>query len=140
MLDNPASTMDQVVLPAPDGARNEVRQNRENYIRAGDRARAGPDPYFVGREREIAMFLQALELTAEEGGSAGKDEALLVQGPPGAGKTALLEECAALASQRPQSHSVARAAGRTVLCAWIDQGHRLGAWRARCQPPEPRPG
>lgn len=107
MLDNPASTMDQVVLPAPDGARNEVRQNRENYIRAGDRARAGPDSYFVGREREIAMFLQALELTAEEGGSAGKDEALLVQGPPGAGKTALLEECAALASQRP-NHTVLR--------------------------------
>ena len=99
--------MDQVVLPAPDRARNEVRQNRENYIRAGDRARKGPDPYFVGREREIAMFRQALELTAEEGGSAGKDETLLVQGPPGAGKTALLEECAALASRRP-NHTVLR--------------------------------
>ena len=89
------------------GARADVRQNREDYISAGDRARAGPDPYFVGRQPEIAMFLQALESTARPEGSAGKDETLLVQGAPGAGKTALMEECAALASQRP-GHTVLR--------------------------------
>jgi len=100
-----ALNMDQLALAKPETPvrSSEIRQNRENYIRAGDRARAGPDPYFVGRESEIAMFLQALELTAANNGngSAGKDETLLVQGPPGAGKTALLEECAALAAQRP---------------------------------------
>lgn len=108
--------MDQVVLPAPDRAPKEVRQNREDYIRAGDRARAGPDPYFVGREREIAIFLQALELTSEEGGSYGKDETLLVQGAPGAGKTALLEECAAMASRRP-NHTVLRVLPEEFLSA-----------------------
>ncbi len=86
---------------APAARSSEIRQNRENYIRSGDRARVGPDPYFVGRESEIAMFVQALELTAARAGSAGKAETLLIQGPPGAGKTALLEECAALAGQRP---------------------------------------
>lgn len=98
-----ALNMDHFALAAADspGGSSEVRQRRENYIRAGDRARAGPDPYFVGREGEIAMFLQALDLTAAGNGSFGKDETLLVQGPPGAGKTALLEECAALAAQRP---------------------------------------
>ena len=99
--------MDQVVLPPRDRVRTEVRQNREDYIRAGDRARAGPDPYFVGRGPEIAMFVQALESTALPDGGAGRDETLLVQGPPGAGKTALMEECAALASQRPH-HAVLR--------------------------------
>ena len=93
--------MDQVLSEALDMPISEVRRNRENYIRAGDRSKAGPDPYFVGRKRELATFLQALELTAEEGGSCGKDETLLFQGPPGAGKTALLEECAVLAAARP---------------------------------------
>ncbi len=98
--------MDQVVSEALDLPASEVRQNREDYIRAGDRARVGADPYFVGRERELAIFLQALELTAEEGGSCGKDETLVVQGPPGAGKTALLEECAVLVAARPNHVAV----------------------------------
>ena len=86
---------------------NQVRKNREDYILAGDRARARTDPYFVGRKLELAIFREALELTAEEGGSCGKDETLVVQGPPGAGKTALLEECAVLAAARP-NHVVVR--------------------------------
>ena len=99
--------MDQVLSEALDMPMSEVRQNRENYIRAGDRSKAGPDPYFVGRKRELATFLQALELTADEGGGCGKDETLLFQGPPGAGKTALLEECAVLVVARA-NHVVVR--------------------------------
>ena len=99
--------MDQVVLKAAGMPPDQVRQNREDYILAGDRARARPDPYFVGRKLELAIFREALELTSEEGGSCGKDETLVVQGPPGAGKTALLEECAVLAAARPD-HVVVR--------------------------------
>ena len=55
-------------------------------IDTGDR---GPAPFFHGRQHEISAF-QAAQTNARlsNGGSI-----FLVQGPPGAGKTALLHEC-----------------------------------------------
>lgn len=50
----------------------------------------GPAQYFHGRERILADFAH-IRRRSEENGSG---TILLIQGPPGAGKTALLDECA----------------------------------------------
>ena len=95
--------MDQVLSEALDMPMSEVRQNRENYIRAGDRSKA----ILSAGSESWRLFCKRWK-TAEEGGGCGKDETLLFQGPPGAGKTALLEECAVLAAARA-NHVVVRA-------------------------------
>ena len=56
----------------------------------------GPTPFFHGREREISSFDTVLDdARAKVGGSI-----FMVQGAPGAGKTALLHECAKRAAAR----------------------------------------
>ena len=63
----------------------------EQFIHGDDRQHSGPTPFFVGRRKELSSFLNALEF-AKQGDVKGKT--LVYQGAPGAGKTALLEECA----------------------------------------------
>ena len=80
----------EVVFPWPDSFDPGLSE-QEGW-------RKRPDLYSGAAMDQVLS--EALELTAEEGGGCGKDETLLFQGPPGAGKTALLEECAVLAAAR----------------------------------------
>lgn len=79
----------------------------DQFIHGDDRQHKGPTPFFAGRERELTSFLNALEF-ARQGDVKGKT--LVYQGAPGAGKTALLEECALQAekgqSEDPQSQGI----------------------------------
>ena len=68
----------------------------ERYLSDDDRQGEDRAPFFVGRERELASFRNALSFAAE-GRTKGKT--LVFQGAPGAGKTALMLECAELADQ-----------------------------------------
>lgn len=70
------------------------------FIQAEDRTEllaAGP-PFFSGREPELGVFRDMLD--GLEGGRLA-NATYLVQGPPGAGKTALMSQCMAEASTRP---------------------------------------
>ena len=95
----------------PSSAAAVREQRLDSYLRGVDRQlpmeRA---PYFVGRKAELASFKEALTATLEGGGMG---QTFICQGAPGAGKSALLEECAAMASQRQEAtrvpHIVARA-------------------------------
>ncbi len=51
----------------------------------------GPAKYFHGRKRELGMFRELLR--EAEGREGWSGTCVLVQGPPGVGKTALLAEC-----------------------------------------------
>ena len=68
----------------------------ERFLSDDDRQGEDRAPFFVGRERELASFQDALSFAAE-GRTKGKT--LVFQGAPGAGKTALMLECAGLADQ-----------------------------------------
>ena len=60
------------------------------YLGKGDRAKPGGRrgmPFFSGREREVALFRNVVNNIAQ--GDVG-DATIAVEGPPGAGKTALL--------------------------------------------------
>ena len=60
------------------------------YLGKGDRAKPGGRrgmPFFSGREREVALFRNVVNNIAQ--GDIG-DATIAVEGPPGAGKTALL--------------------------------------------------
>ena len=73
-------------------------------IDADDR---GPAIFFHGRYRELKDFQTALErASTEKGGTT-----FLVEGPPGAGKTALMHECAKLAfAEKWRVASISRSA------------------------------
>ena len=68
----------------------------EEFIQQDDRQDRGRPRFFVGRSKELAAFSNALKFV-RGGQTSGKTLAL--QGAPGAGKTALLRECAAIARQ-----------------------------------------
>ena len=74
----------------------------DQFIHGDDRQHKGPTPFFAGRERELNSFLNALEF-AKQGDVKGKT--LVYQGAPGAGKTALLEECALRATDSQPENS-----------------------------------
>ena len=69
----------------------------DSYLRGTDRSEGRRTPFFSGRKEELARFADALDFVAEEqvGG-----QTYLCQGAPGAGKSALAEECAALVVER----------------------------------------
>ncbi len=62
----------------------------ESWLRRADRAEAGREPFFRGRDAEFEVFRSALE-SLEEGIVGGGT--MVFQGAPGAGKSALMQEC-----------------------------------------------
>ena len=72
------------------------------FLRGTDRSEGRRTPFFSGRKRELARFADALDCVAEEqiGG-----QTYVCQGAPGAGKSALAEECAALVAERADGSS-----------------------------------
>ncbi len=82
----------------------------EQFVHGDDRQHTGPTPFFAGRERELRSFLNALEF-AKQGDVKGKT--LVYQGAPGAGKTALLEECASRATENGAEK--AQSPGKTIV-------------------------
>ena len=69
----------------------------DSYLRGTDRSEGRRTPFFSGRKEELTRFADALDFVAEEqvGG-----QTYVCQGAPGAGKSALAEECAALVAER----------------------------------------
>ena len=100
-----------LTYPSPD--RNKIfntiiaerRRNvdLEGFLRKGDRTPPGGSPFFAGRTEQLTSFAHALTETTEQG---GVDETFVCQGAPGAGKTAIAKECAALAARRSHDHVV----------------------------------
>ena len=64
----------------------------EDWLLRRDRADGYREPFFAGREAEFGAFREAAQGLAK--GFVG-GETLLFQGAPGAGKSALMQECAA---------------------------------------------
>jgi len=62
----------------------------QTWLRHTDRADSGREPFFFGRDDEYEVFRSALE-SLEEGVIGGGT--MIYQGPPGAGKSALMLEC-----------------------------------------------
>ena len=67
------------------------------FLKGTDRSEGRRTPFFSGRKQELARFVDALDLLAE--GQVG-GQTYVCQGAPGAGKSALAEECAALVAER----------------------------------------
>ena len=74
----------------------------DSFLRGTDRSEGRRTPFFSGRRQELARFADALDFVAEEqiGG-----QTYVCQGAPGAGKSALAEECAALVAERADGSS-----------------------------------
>ena len=85
----------------------------EAYFRDVDRQTEPRADFFVGRHQELASFSEALTATAETGGTG---QTFVCQGAPGAGKTALLRECAAEVAKREE------ATGRPHVAVPINTG------------------
>lgn len=86
----------------------------DKFIDAKDRSEfsaAGP-PFFSGRQRELDVFREVFG-ALERGKRA--NATCLVEGPPGAGKSALMEQCMMEASARPPTHD-----GRIWLPVFLD--------------------
>ena len=62
----------------------------EVWQKQTDRAEVGRDPIFSGRDAEYEVFRDAVENLRS--GRVG-DGTMIFQGAPGAGKTALMQEC-----------------------------------------------
>ena len=62
----------------------------EDWVRFSDRADNAREPFFVGRADEYATFADGARLL--RGGRVG-GETIIFQGAPGAGKSALMQEC-----------------------------------------------
>ena len=67
------------------------------FLKGTDRSEGKRTPFFSGRKTELARFTDALDLVTE--GQVG-GQTWICQGAPGAGKSALAEECAALVVER----------------------------------------
>ena len=67
--------------------------NERTFVGYRDRAKLVDDrgpPFFSGREHEINVFRRMLE---DVSGGIPADSTVVVEGPPGAGKTALMAQC-----------------------------------------------
>ena len=73
----------------------------------------GPAKHFRGRETILRTFRKEMRL-AEEGVEGKRGTIVLVQGPPDAGKTALLAECMKEARTRRRKWEVARTGGSAL--------------------------
>lgn len=75
----------------PFRTRSKRSDSRENVLRvADDVSDRGPAKYFHGRR----LILSAIEVKCRQASAQAGGTTFLIQGVPGAGKTALLEECA----------------------------------------------
>ena len=74
---------------------SEIMQKTEKHSSWTDPLDRGPAKYFHGRKEELRKFQERMEGAIQgQGGTI-----FLVQAPPGAGKTALVEECKKLADK-----------------------------------------
>ena len=74
-----------------ENAQDEIFDAHGNVKKARDRSGTStPQPFFSGREDPINMILAACSSTKEVG--RGEDAVAVVQGPPGAGKSATLTQ------------------------------------------------
>lgn len=73
-----------------------------DYVAAGERAPLPhrPVPFFSGRDAELSAFDEALERIAQ---GPAANQTCLFQGPPGAGKSALLAQCVEAVRQRSKA-------------------------------------
>ncbi len=124
----------------------------DQWLDHSDRADNRREPFFVGREDEYAVFARGARLLRD--GTVG-GEAIIFQGAPGAGKSALMQECIETARARStrnrpwvaQSLSVHTLANPHEVCQLLlralrreqrrlaDRGAhpRIGNWLARLQ-------
>ena len=124
----------------------------EEWLDHSDRADNRREPFFAGREDEYALFARGARLLRS--GNVG-GEAIIFQGAPGAGKSALMQECIEAVRARstneqpwvPQSLGVHTLANPDALCRLLlrelrreqlrlaDRGAhpRMEKWRARLQ-------
>ena len=75
------------------------------FVGYRDRAKLFDDrgpPFFSGREREINVFRRMLE---DASGGILADSTFVVEGPPGAGKTALMAQCIGEVAACPRTHA-----------------------------------
>ena len=76
-----------------------------SFVGYRDRAKLIDDrgpPFFSGREHEINVFRRMLE---DASGGILADSTLVVEGPPGAGKTALMAQCIGEVAACPRTHA-----------------------------------
>lgn len=88
-----------------------------HFIAASDRAKLSPHqgvPFFSGRERELNVFQRVL---AQLDLGMLADATYVVEGPPGAGKTALMAQCIGEVAERTPTPE-----GRQWLPVIIDAG------------------
>ncbi|MCY4219597.1 MAG: ATP-binding protein [Gammaproteobacteria bacterium] len=79
--------MNQIIFPKPTPAEPLPLQE---WLKLTDRAEVGREPFFRGRDNEYRVFRDALS-SLDEGHIGGGS--MIFQGAPGAGKTALMQEC-----------------------------------------------
>ena len=99
------------------------------WLSQSDRADNRREPFFVGREDEYAVFARGARLLRD--GNVG-GEAIIFQGAPGAGKSALMQECIEAARTRStatkpwvaQSLDVHTLADPAALCRLLLRGLR----------------
>lgn len=114
---------DAVVAPGRvvEPLRRTVTVDGATTLVGNERDDAGRGRVFIGRARELALIEQLRDRARV--GDAGQ---LLIEGPPGSGKSALADEAARLGRSR----------GFEVLRLDADRSHRAlpyGAWRAAAQ-------
>ena len=95
--------------------RDQDRVPLERYLAYGDRAQrsSSGQPFFSGREKEIRLFRSVVNALSM--GIQG-DATIAVEGPPGAGKTALLSQF----EEKLQKLPVAESSGRRWLPVFLD--------------------
>ena len=117
----------------------------DEWLDHSDRADNRREPFFVGREDEYAVFARGARLLSD--GPIG-GEAIIFQGAPGVGKSALMHECMAAARARSapeqpwvvQSLAVHTLADPYALCRLLLRALRMEQrWLAK-QGEHPRMG
>ena len=100
MTNSPASGLPLVYKDTGD-LRRQDNVDIDTFVSLRDRAKLlggeGP-PFFSGREAEISVFFEMLD-DVERGIHA--DSTYIIEGPPGAGKTALMAQCISEVAARP---------------------------------------
>ena len=115
----------------------------DKWLARSDRADNRREPFFAGREEEYEVFARGARLLRD--GDVG-GEAIIFQGAPGAGKSALMQECieAARAHSTPQKTWLAQSldvhlfADPAALCRLLLQGLRRERLRLAGDATHPR--